>query len=140
MQFVCERDEMCVRVRMFRCLRVSVCVCAHVPVGLLLSHGLYSLRLWITAFSRLLRWTGLCQLAVYCYTIQLGERGLELRLPPVTHERVFSKKLCSFPLWQHLHLNVPLVPYLLLFNLQSNASPIFHHCCQNADAHTRECY
>lgn len=68
-------------------MRESVCVhvCVHlcdyvvsVLIGLLLSHGLYSLRLWITAFSRLVWWTGLCQLTAYYYTIQLGETGLVL--------------------------------------------------------------
>lgn len=90
-------------------VRESVCVhvCVHlcdyvvsVLIGLLLSHGLYSLRLWITAFSRLVWWTGLCQLTAYYYTIQLGETGLVLWVAssePWVSLGFFSKALIISP-------------------------------------------
>lgn len=72
---VAERKGVCV------CVYVCVtfmCRCGSVLIGLLLSHGLYSLQFWISAFSRLVWWTGLCQLTAYYYTIQSGETGLVL--------------------------------------------------------------
>lgn len=65
---------LCACVCAFVC--TCTCLCVSVLIELLLSHGLYSIHLWITAFPRLVWWTGLFQLTVYCYTIQLGRNWI----------------------------------------------------------------
>lgn len=70
------RETVCVCVCVHVC--TFMCLCGSVLIGMLLSHGLYSLRLWITAFSRLVWWIGLYQLTAHNYTTQLGETGLGL--------------------------------------------------------------